>query len=143
MPASPPSEYAVEVRDLVKRYPKADFNAVDGISYAVPRGKIYGLLGPNGAGKTTTIGVLTTSVKPTNGSAFIMGVNVARDPISTKQRIAVVPQQRNLDRSLRVREILTFHAAYHGIPKHEREERPASMLHELGLSERTDHKVTP
>ncbi len=87
------------------------------------RGEIFGLLGPNGAGKTTTIGVLITSVLPTSGSAAIMGFDVARDPIGIKQRIAVVPQQSNLDRSLRVREILTFHAAYHGVPYREREER--------------------
>ena len=87
------------------------------------RGEIFGLLGPNGAGKTTTIGVLITSVMPTAGSAAIMGVDVASDPISIKQRIAVVPQRSNLDRSLKVREILTFHAAYHGIPQGERETR--------------------
>ncbi len=141
MPDTPQPEFAIEVRDLVKRYPKADFNAVDGISYSVPRGKIYGLLGPNGAGKTTTIGVLTTSVKPTSGSASIMGVDVAKDPISTKQRIAVVPQQSNLDRSLKVREILTFHAAYHGIAKRDREQRADDLLRELGLYDRRNDKV--
>ena len=66
--------------------------------------------GPEWRGKTTTIGVLTTAILPTEGSASIMSVDVTRDPISVKQRIAVVPQQSNLDRSLKVREILTFHA---------------------------------
>src|SRR5437762_12884382 len=99
---------AIAVRNLVKRYPKAVVNAVDNISFTVGRSEIFGLLGPNGAGKTTTIGVLTTNVRPTSGSAYIMGINVAADPMSVKQRIAVVPQQSNLDRSLRARETLTL-----------------------------------
>ena len=104
-------------------------------------GEIFGLLGPNGAGKTTTIGVLITSVLPTSGSAAIMGLDVARDPIGIKQRIAVVPQQSNLDRSLRVREILTFHAAYHGVPHREREQRADALLDELGLGDRKNERV--
>ena len=129
-------ESAIEVRNLVKRYPKAAVNAVDNISFTVKRGEIFGLLGPNGAGKTTTIGILTTNVRPTSGSAYIMGINVAADPMSVKQRIAVVPQQSNLDRSLRAREILTFHASYHGLPRAEREARANALLNELGLGDR-------
>src|SRR5579862_1966826 len=132
---------AIEVRDLVKRYAKANVNAVDGVTFSVRPGEIFGLLGPNGAGKTTTIGVLITSVLPTSGAAAIMGLDVASDPIGIKQRIAVVPQQSNLDRSLRVREILTFHAAYHGVPHREREQRADALLDELGLGDRKNDKV--
>jgi ABC-2 type transport system ATP-binding protein len=132
---------AMRVCDLIKRYPKAKTNAVDGVSFDVSRGEIFGLLGPNGAGKTTTIGVLTTAILPTEGSAFIMGVDVARHPIDVKQRIAVVPQQSNLDRSLKVSEILTFHAAYHGVPRRERETLADKLLDELGLGERKNEKV--
>jgi len=138
MAENPP---AIEVRDLLKRYAKANFNAVDGVTFSVHQGEIFGLLGPNGAGKTTTIGVLITSVLPTSGSASIMGFDVAADPISIKQRIAVVPQMSNLDRSLRVREILTFHAAYHGVPHREREQRADALLNELGLGERKNDRV--
>ncbi len=127
---------AIEVRNLVKRYPKAPVNAVDDISFAVQRGEIFGLLGPNGAGKTTTIGVLTTGVVPTGGTAHIMGVNVVADPMTVKQRIAVVPQQSNLDQSLRAKEILTFHASYHGMSRAEREARADELLNELGLGDR-------
>ena len=130
------TEYAIEVEHLVKRYPNAKVNAVDDISFSVKRGEIFGLLGPNGAGKTTTIGILTTSVIPTSGTVRAMGINVAHDPMSAKQRIAVVPQQSNLDRSLRAREILTYHAMYHGVPKAEREARADALLNELGLGER-------
>jgi ABC-2 type transport system ATP-binding protein len=127
---------AIAVKDLVKRYPRAQVNAVDNISFTVGRGEIFGLLGPNGAGKTTTIGVLTTNVRPTSGTAYVTGINVAADPMGVKQRIAVVPQQSNLDRSLRAREILTFHAGYHGVPRAEREARADALLNELGLGNR-------
>jgi ABC-2 type transport system ATP-binding protein len=137
-----PGAPAISVHQLVKRYPKAKVNAVDGVSFDVARGEIFGLLGPNGAGKTTTIGVLTTAIAPTAGSASIMSVDVARDPIGVKQRIAVVPQQSNLDRSLKVREILTFHGAYHGVPHKTREALADSLLEELGLGRRKNEKVT-
>jgi ABC-2 type transport system ATP-binding protein len=133
---------AISVRGLVKRYPKAKVNAVDGVSFDVRRGEIFGLLGPNGAGKTTTIGVLTTAILPTDGSASIMSADVSRDPISVKQVIAVVPQQSNLDRSLKVREILTFHAAYHGVARKSREALADKLLDELGLGDRKNEKVT-
>ena len=140
-PAIPQMSSAISIQNLVKRYAKAKTNAVDGVSFTVQRGEIFGLLGPNGAGKTTTIGVLTTAILPTEGSASIMGVNVAKDPIGVKQRIAVVPQQSNLDRSLKVREILTFHAAYHSVGRKVREELADKLLEELGLGERKNEKV--
>jgi ABC-2 type transport system ATP-binding protein len=140
-PLPQPAPAALAVRDLVKRYPKSKVNAVDGVSFEVSRGEIFGLLGPNGAGKTTTIGVLTTSIIPTQGSASIMGIDVARDPIEVKRRIAVVPQQSNLDRSLKVREILTFHGAYHGLPRKHRETLADTLLDELGLGDRKNEKV--
>ena len=136
------SENAIEVLDLVKRYPKAQVNAVNAVSFSVRRGEIFGLLGPNGAGKTTTIGVLTTRVQPTSGQAHIMGVDVTSDPIGVKQRIAVVPQMSNLDQSLKVRDILIFHAAYHSVPRKEREARADALLAELGLAERAKDRVS-
>jgi ABC-2 type transport system ATP-binding protein len=136
-----PTGAAISVSNLVKTYAKAKSNAVDGVSFDVQRGEIFGLLGPNGAGKTTTIGVLTTAIIPTQGSTAIMGVDVAGDPIAVKQRIAVVPQQSNLDRSLKVREILTFHAAYHGVPRKQREALADKLLDELGLGDRKNEKV--
>jgi ABC-2 type transport system ATP-binding protein len=136
-----PTDAAINVSNLVKRYAKAKSNAVDGVSFDVRRGEIFGLLGPNGAGKTTTIGVLTTAILPTEGGTSIMGFDVAGDPISVKQRIAVVPQQSNLDRSLKVREILTFHAAYHGVPRKQREALADKLLDELGLRDRKNEKV--
>ena len=90
--------------------------AVRGISFAVEPGELFGLLGPNGAGKSTTLGCITTLVRPTSGRIVVDGVDVVRDPIAAKRRIAVVPQVRNLDRDLTVREVLTFHGRYFGLP---------------------------
>src|SRR3989440_4266682 len=90
--------------------------AVDGLDLAVHRGEIFGLLGPNGAGKTTTVGMLTTRVVPTSGSAYIGEINVIARPTLAKQVIAVVSQQNTLDRALTVRENLYFHGLLFGMP---------------------------
>src|SRR5690242_21934690 len=129
---------AVEVVDLVKRYPKRDVNAVDGLSFAVREGEVFGLLGPNGAGKTTTVGVLTTRVKATSGRATLAGTDVLRDPVAARARLAVVPQQSNLDRSLSPRQNLTFHAAYHGVGRAERNARGAALLDQFGPGQEAD-----
>jgi ABC-2 type transport system ATP-binding protein len=131
---------AVEVVDLVKRYPKRDTNAVDGISFQVATGECFGLLGPNGAGKTTTIGVLTTRVKPTGGSAFVAGVDVVAYPVRARTQLGVVPQRPNLDRSLDVRQNLLFHASYHGVPAKVREARAVELLEQFGLADRATDK---
>jgi ABC-2 type transport system ATP-binding protein len=133
-------EAVVEVRDLVKRYRKARSNAVDGVSFAVRRGEVFGLLGPNGAGKTTTVGVLTTRVRRTGGEARVSGVDVGSDPVRARSLVAVVPQRNNLDRSLSIRQNLLFHAAYHGVPAPERARRAAELLEEFGLADRADDK---
>jgi ABC-2 type transport system ATP-binding protein len=130
----------VAVEELVKRYPKATTNAVDGITFAVDGGEVFGLLGPNGAGKTTTVGVLTTRVRATAGRALVGGVDVARDPVRARSQLAVVPQRSNLDRALSIRDNLVFHAAYHGVPAHERERRADELLGQFGLLERANVK---
>jgi len=130
----------VAVRDLVKRYPKASTNAVDGISFAVRPGEIFGLLGPNGAGKTTTVGVLTTRVSPTSGHAFVGGIDVVADPVGARTLLAVVPQRNNLDRALSIRQNLLFHAAYHGVAKAQARERAETLLDSFGLTARADDK---
>jgi ABC-2 type transport system ATP-binding protein len=132
---------AIQVEGLVKRYPRGRANAVDGISFSVRRGETFGLLGPNGAGKTTLIGVLTTRILPTEGRAAVAGVDVVGDPIGARQRIGVVPQMPNLDYSLRVGEILTYHAAYHGVARRERAARARAVLEELGLAGRGHEKL--
>src|SRR5204863_5538939 len=139
-------ETVIAVEELKKTYqPKTrkgvEVKALEGISFEVPRGEFFGLLGPNGAGKTTTIGILTTRVLPTGGVARIEEIDVARDPVAVKRRIGVVPQVNNLDRSLTAREILTFHAEYFGVAKHERDAQAQQLLDRFELTERADEKV--
>src|SRR5918997_1284425 len=134
-------DVAVRVAELVKRYPGRPANAVDGISFTVERGEVFGLLGPNGAGKTTTIGVLTTRVLPTAGSASVAGIDVATDPVTARSRLSVVPQRPNLDRALTARQNLVFHAAYHGMGRAERSRRADELLEQLGLGDRGGDKV--
>lgn len=132
---------AIEVDNVRKRYSGRDVEALKGVSFAVTPGEVFGLLGPNGAGKTTTIGVLTTRVRPTSGSARVDGVDVVADAQGAKRRFAVMPQQANLDRSLTARENLTFHAAYFGVPRNERRQRADVLLEQFGLADRAKEKV--
>lgn len=132
---------AVEVVELIKRYPKRDVNAVDGITFGVESGEVFGLLGPNGAGKSTTIGILTTRVLATAGEARVCDVDVIRHPVAARSVFAVVPQRVNLDRAITARQNLLFHAAYHGIGKAEREQRADELLEQLGLADRGNDKV--
>jgi ABC-2 type transport system ATP-binding protein len=130
----------VGVEELVKRYPKGQVNAVDGVSFAIEPGEVFGLLGPNGAGKTTTVGVLTTRVRPTSGKAFIDGVDVVRDPVGARRQLAVVPQRSNLDRAISIRDNLIFHASYHGVPSKVSEPRADELLDQFGLLDRANTK---
>jgi ABC-2 type transport system ATP-binding protein len=131
----------IEVDEVRKRYAASGPEAVRGVSFTVGRGEVFGLLGPNGAGKTTTIGMMTTRVRPTGGAVRIDGIDVLASPVAVKQRIAVVPQRPNLDRSLTALENLTFHAAYFGFGRRERRERGVAMLERLGLAGREDDQV--
>ncbi|WP_210491179.1 ABC transporter ATP-binding protein [Patulibacter sp. SYSU D01012] len=141
--APPPAAAdAIVVEGLRKRYGGADGpEAVKGIDFAVRQGEIFGLLGPNGAGKTTTIGVITTRVKPTGGRVLVDGLDVTRDEVAVKLRLAVVPQRSNLDRSLSALENLTFHAAYFGFGRRERRERALELMERVGLKGREDDRV--
>ena len=115
--------------------------ALDGIDLEVEPGQIFGLLGPNGAGKSTTVGVLTTRVRPTSGSAWIAGHDVWQDQIAAKRLIGVVAQRPNLDFTLTAREILMFHGAYFGLNSRERSERADELLERFKLTDRADQLV--
>lgn len=115
--------------------------ALDALDLQVRAGAFFGLLGPNGAGKTTTIGILTTRVQATSGAAFVAGVDVVTDGVAVKQRIGVVPQRPNPDRSLTVLENLVFHAAYFGIPRPDATRKARDLLEAIGIGERGGAKV--
>ncbi|MBF6618679.1 MAG: ABC transporter ATP-binding protein [Patulibacter sp.] len=131
----------MRVEGLRKRYKPDGPEAVAGLDFHVDRGEIFGLLGPNGAGKTTTIGVITTRVKPTGGRVRVNGIDVTQDPVSVKRRLAVVPQRSNLDRSLSALENLTFHAAYFGYGRRERNRMARELMARVGLEGREDDRV--
>jgi ABC-2 type transport system ATP-binding protein len=116
---------AVEVDNLVKKF--GDFTAVDGVSFTVPQGEIFGLLGPNGAGKTTIIRMLTTLTPPTSGTARVAGHDVRADPDGVRQSIGVIPQALTSDPELTAEENLLIHAKLYGVPA---KRRPA-LLREL------------
>jgi ABC-2 type transport system ATP-binding protein len=132
------------VENLAKTYPgtrkSPPVEAVRGVSFAVEEGEFFGLLGPNGAGKSTTIGCISTLVRPTSGRVLVDGIDVARQPQEAKRRIAVVPQMRNLDRDLTVREVLTYHGRYFGLPAAERESRADRLLAELQIADKAHAK---
>jgi ABC-2 type transport system ATP-binding protein len=134
-PAAPPAPAG---RPPVARGPIV---ALDALDLDVAQGEFFGLLGPNGAGKTTTIGILTTRVRATSGHATVAGADVARDDVRVRQRIGVVPQRPNPDRSLRVIENLEFHAAYFGIPLGTAAKRAHELLERLGIGDKANAKV--
>src|SRR5436853_1679294 len=99
----------IEVHNLSKTYP-GGVEAVKGIDFEVAAGEVFGLLGPNGAGKSTTIGMLTTTVAPTGGSARVAGFDVATAPLAARSASSVVFQEPAVDRSLTGRRNLELHA---------------------------------
>jgi ABC-2 type transport system ATP-binding protein len=119
--------------DLVKRY--GDVTAVDGASFAIRRGEIFGLLGPNGAGKTTTINLLTGLARPTSGSRLLDGEEYGGRLKQAQARMGTVPDESNLYEELDGFGNLCFCAALYGIRKRERERRARSLLAQFGLEQ--------
>ncbi|MEA2575432.1 MAG: type transport system ATP-binding protein [Chloroflexia bacterium] len=105
----------IEVENLVKRYRKADTNAVDGVSFSVQPGELFTLLGPNGAGKTTTISILTTTLAPTAGSVRIAGHDLAIDQSAVRKSVGIIFQKPSLDMNLTAEENVRFHAIMYGL----------------------------
>jgi len=125
---------AVEVHGLGKTYP-GGVEAVRGIDFQVAPGEVFGLLGPNGAGKSTTIGMLTTTIKPTGGSARLAGFDVVRHPIAARAVSSVVFQESVLDKALTGRRNLDLHARLWGIPPSAAASKITELAGVFGLSE--------
>jgi ABC-2 type transport system ATP-binding protein len=120
---------------------KFEVVALQGVSFEIRAGEIFGLLGPNGAGKSTTIGILTTRTEPTEGRAFLGDIDIWQQQVRAKRLIGVVPQRPNLDFMLTAREILTFHGAYFGQNAKERERKADELLEKFKLTDRAAHMV--
>ena len=105
----------IEVEKLVKKYKKADKNAVDNISFNVLEGEFFCFLGPNGAGKTTTISILTTTLSKTSGSLKINEYDIDKNPSQVRKNIGVIFQKPSLDENLTAEENIRFHATLYGL----------------------------
>ncbi|HEY6398523.1 MAG TPA: ABC transporter ATP-binding protein [Solirubrobacteraceae bacterium] len=130
----------IEVRGLRKTYP-GGVEAVKGIDFDVDPGEVFGLLGPNGAGKSTTIGMLTTTVAPTGGSARLAGFDVAKQPLLARSVSSVVFQEPVVDGALSGRENLEMHARLWGVDSARAARRIDGLVQALGFSELIDRKV--
>ncbi len=130
-PVPPTVEPVVEVRDLVRTF--GDFRAVDGISFTVRRGEIFGLLGPNGAGKSTTFRMLCGLLAPTAGEARVLGFDLSRARAEVRARIGYMAQRFALYGELTVRQNLRFFAAAYGLGPLRRRRRIAELLAAFGL----------
>lgn len=127
---------SINVVNLVKRYDATV--AVDGVSFSIAEGELFGLLGPNGAGKTTIINILATLLHPTSGTAEVAGFSVAGDRDAVRRRIGIVFQDPALDVKLTGRENLEFHAMMYGLAKVERRERIGQVLDLVDLRDKAD-----
>ena len=126
---------------LLRKVPK-EVVAVDGVSFSVPEGEIFGLLGPNGAGKTTTIKMLCTLITPTSGDAFVNGFSVAKDQQKVRENLGVMlTGERTLYWKLTGRENLEYFAALYHLDTLDAKKRIDELLQLLGLKERQDMLV--
>ena len=129
----------IKTENLTKKFNA--FTAVDGISFSVKKGEVFGFLGPNGAGKTTTIKMLTTLLNPTSGSAEIAGFDIVRNRNDVRQEIGVVFQEPALDDILTGEENLEYHARLYGINRETRKRRIQDVLKLVDLEDKKDIQV--
>jgi ABC-2 type transport system ATP-binding protein len=138
------SPFAIEIENLVKVYNPGSgppVRAVDGLSFAVEPGAVFGLLGPNGAGKTTTLKVLNTLLRPSSGRAAVMGFDVVAQPLEVRRRISVVLQESAAEMFLSVRDNLLTYARFYGMPAAETRQRIAKVMERFQLATEADRKV--
>ena len=126
----------IQVENLVKHY--AHVRAVDGVSFAVARGEVFGLLGPNGAGKTTTIRTMMDIIRPDSGTVRLMDQPLTA---TSKSRIGYLPEERGLYQNFRLLECLTYLGALKGLTRGEARQRAAVLLERGGLDEYAERKV--
>lgn len=123
---------ALALRNLTKVY-AGGVSALNGIDLDVEEGDFFALLGPNGAGKSTAIGIISSLVRKTGGSARVFGHDLDQDPWAAKSCLGLVPQEFNFNGFETVSQIVTNQAGYYGLPRRVAVERTEKYLHELGL----------
>ncbi|MCG6905813.1 MAG: ABC transporter ATP-binding protein [Desulfobacteraceae bacterium] len=129
---------AVFIQDLAKRFGKVQ--AVDGISFSIAQGELFGFLGPNGAGKTTTINMLTGLARPDAGTVRIGGIDCTGRPRAAQHLVGVVPDESNLYPELSGFDNLCFCAALYGMGKAARQARARELLTDFGLVPAADRR---
>ncbi|HEY6305199.1 MAG TPA: ATP-binding cassette domain-containing protein [Candidatus Angelobacter sp.] len=127
---------AIQVVNIVKKY--GNFTAVDGVSFDVKEGEVFGLLGPNGAGKSTLIRMMTTLLEITSGQAFIEGFDVSKEPNQARRSIGVIPQAMTSDGDLTVWENLSIYSKLYSIPTADRESSIDELLELVDLTQWRD-----
>jgi len=135
---------AIRVRDITKVYARRgqpDVRALDGLSFDVERGTIFGLLGPNGAGKTTLLRILSTLARPTSGAASVLDQDVVTSPLEVRRRISVVIQETAVELFLSVRDNLGTFARFHGVSVGDIRARIDRVLEDFGLAADASRKV--
>ena len=129
----------IQVENLVKCF--GNVPAVNGVSFRVRQGEVFGFLGPNGAGKTTTISILCTLLRPTSGVVRVNGFDVVLQPAEVRQSIGLIFQEPTLDTQLTALENLEFHALIYNVPREIAHQREAELLRMVGLWNRRDDLV--
>ncbi|MDR2591667.1 MAG: ABC transporter ATP-binding protein [Chitinispirillales bacterium] len=109
------NNHVISVKNLTKRYKRADRAAVDGVSFSVKQGEFFAFLGANGAGKTTTISILTTTLSKSSGEVKIAGFDIDREARKVREKIGIIFQQPSLDPQLTAEENIRFHACLYGM----------------------------
>jgi ABC-2 type transport system ATP-binding protein len=132
---------AIEVEALRKTYP-GGVEAVKGIEFEVPAGEVFGLLGPNGAGKSTTVGMLTTTIVPTSGTALLGGHDVVRSPLLARSMSSVVFQEPVVDAGLTGRANIELHTRLWGVSPAKARRRVDELVESLGLGALIDRRVS-
>jgi lipooligosaccharide transport system ATP-binding protein len=135
------SDSLIHARGLVKEF--GDFRAVDAIDFDLRRGEAFGFLGPNGAGKTSTMRMIGCVSPVTDGTLRVFGLDPAKDGVTIRGRLGVVPQLDTLDMELTVRENVLIYGRYFGLPRKELRTRVEELLDFVQLTERADSKVEP
>lgn len=138
----PATQSPLSVHNLIKRYSGSTTPAVNGLSFTVGAGEVFGLLGPNGAGKTTAISIMNTLRRPTGGTVHIFGIDVGKNPASARKLIGFVPQEIALYDGLTVRENLHFFGHMYGLSGKELEQRVSECLEFAGLTASAKSRVS-
>jgi ABC-2 type transport system ATP-binding protein len=131
--------YAIVIENLTKKF--NDFIAIDNLNLKIRKGKICGLVGPNGAGKTTLIEILVSAIKPTSGSAKILGKDIQKEPLKVREKIGYLPEDAGFYKNMSGLRFLQYMAELGGIKSSDAKKKAFTFLKKVGLTERGYSKI--